>query len=156
MEAQAHVKARAHTQAQGTPHQVGYWILTGLIVLSQGASGIGDLAGAAPLVEAITALGYPVYLLKILGTAKLLGVIALAAPGFPRLKEWAYAGFVFDFLGAFASHLLNGDGPGLLAPPLVVLAILIGSYLLRPADRRVANPAAPGGPPAEPSGGDAT
>jgi len=116
---------------------IGYWLLTMLVVLSQGASGVMDLAGAQPLVDGVTALGYPVYILKILGPFKILGVIALAAPGFPRLKEWAYAGFTFDFIGAFASHLLNGDGPGELAPPLILLAILVGSYLLRPASRRL-------------------
>lgn len=122
---------------QSKPRLIGYWILTALIVLSQTGSGIADLAGAAPLVEAVTKLGYPVYILKILGPCKILGAIALAAPAFPRLKEWAYAGFVFDFLGAFASHLLNGDGPVELLAPLIVLSILIGSYVLRPASRRL-------------------
>lgn len=116
---------------------VAYWVLTLIVVLSQGASGIGDLVGAEPLVKAIAALNYPGYILKILGPFKILGVIALAAPGFPKLKEWAYAGFTFDFIGAAASHVLNGDGPELIAPALVLLAILIGSYLLRPASRRL-------------------
>ena len=129
---------------------VGYWLLTGLVVLSQGASGVGDLAGAKPFVEGVTALGYPVYILKILGPFKILGAIALAAPGFPRLKEWAYAGFTFDFIGAFASHLFHGDGPAELAPPLILLAILVGSYLLRPASRRLPGVSAePTPPPAD-------
>ena len=51
------------------------------------------------------ALGYPAYFLVILGVWKLLGVVAIAAPGLPRLKEWAYAGFSFDLSGAFVSHL---------------------------------------------------
>ena len=130
------------------PRLIGYWILTALVVLSQGASGIADLAGAAPLVDGVTALGYPAYILKILGPCKILGAIALAAPGFPKLKEWAYAGFVFDFGGAFASHVLNGDGPDLLMPPLIMLAILIGSYVLRPADRRLPVSAEPAEPTA--------
>ncbi len=116
---------------------IGYWICTGLVVVSQGFSGVGDFLGLEPLVEGVTALGYPAYILYILGTAKILGVIALAVPGKPLLKEWAYAGFVFDLLGAAASHVLNGDGPDLIMPPLVVLAILVGSYKLRPADRRL-------------------
>ena len=116
---------------------IGFWICTALIVLSQGASGVMDLMGAEQLVTAITALGYPTYILKILGVAKIAGVIAIAIPGQPKLKEWAYAGFTFDFLGAAASHILNGDGIDLIAPPLVVLAILLGSYFLRPADRRL-------------------
>ncbi len=94
--------------------------------------------GAAPLVEGITALGYPLYILKILGPAKLAGAVVLAAPGMRRLKEWAYAGFVIDFGGAFLSHYFHGDGADLLLPPLGLMAILLGSYALRPADRRLA------------------
>ena len=118
---------------------IGYWILTGLIVLSQGASGIGDLMGAEPLVEGVTSLGYPAFVLNILGPWKLLGAIVLALPGKGLWKEWAYAGFFFDLTGAFASHLMHGDGVDLLMPPLVILAFLIGSYLLRPADRKLPN-----------------
>lgn len=115
-----------------------YAVLTGLIVLSQGASGIGDLVGAEPLVEGITKLGYPRYLLYILGVAKIAGVIVIAAPGLLRLKEWAYAGFTIDFLGAFASHLLNGDTIPEAAPAFVVFLILMGSYFTRPANRTLA------------------
>lgn len=116
---------------------IGYWILTALVVLSQGASGVMDLMGSAPVSEGIAALGYPPYLLMILGPAKLIGVAVLALPGLQRLKEWAYAGFVIDFLGAAASHTLNGDGPDLIAPALVLLAVLMGSYALRPDSRRL-------------------
>ena len=116
---------------------IGYWVLTGIVVLSQGASGIADMIGAAPMVEGVTALGYPAYILLILGPAKLLGAVALAYRGAPVIKEWAYAGFTFDFLGAAASHALHGDGIGNIAPPLVLLAILAGSYVLRPESRRL-------------------
>lgn len=114
-----------------------FWIATGLIVLSQFASGVMDWLGAEPIVESMKSLGYPLYVLKILGTFKILGAIALAAPGLRRIKEWAYAGFVFDFLGAAASHALNGDGPAEIAPPLIVLAILLVSYVLCPSDRKI-------------------
>lgn len=115
-----------------------FWVLTGVVVASQGISGFMDLSGAEPVAAGILALGYPTYLLFILGPAKLAGVLVIAAPGLPRLKEWAYAGFVIDFGGAFASHAFNGDGPALLAPPLVLMAVLLGSYWLRPASRRLA------------------
>ena len=115
-----------------------YWVLTGVIVVSQGLSGFMDLIGADAIKEGILALGYPPYLLNILGPAKLAGVAVIAAPGLPRLKEWAYAGFVIDFTGAFASHAFSGDGAGLLAPPLVLLVVLLGSYATRPANRRLA------------------
>ena len=75
----------------------------------------------------------------IIGTWKLLGVAALALPRLPILKEWAYAGFFFDFTGAFASHAASADGFDKLAPPLILLAVLMGSYALRPSDRKPAS-----------------
>lgn len=116
---------------------IGFWILTGLVVLSQGASGIMDLMGAEAVASGVKLLGYPSYLLYILGPAKLAGVAVLAIPKMPRLKEWAYAGFAIDFVGAAASHALNGDGIQLIAPALVLFAVLMGSYFLRPDDRRL-------------------
>ena len=89
--------------------KIGFWILTGLVCLSQGASGVLDLMQNQGLVDAMKGLGYPAYLLYILGVCKLGGAITLAAPG-ATLKEWAYAGFFFDFMGAAASHALSGDG----------------------------------------------
>lgn len=116
----------------------GYWVATGIIVLTQGASGVMDFLGAAPVVEAVTALGYPPYVLHILGFWKLAAVPALLVEGFPRVKEWAYAGLFFDFSGAFASHALNGDPVPNLMPPLVMTGVLLASYRLRPASRRLA------------------
>ena len=97
-----------------------------------------NLMRAEVQAESIAALGYPDYLMTILGVAKLLGVIALLLPGTPLLKEWAYAGFTFDLLGAAASHGFNGDSATEIAIPLVVLAIAATSYCLRPANRRIA------------------
>jgi hypothetical protein len=79
-----------------------YWALTAPLILMIGAGGLGLLAGSALNVEGITHLGYPVYLCKILGTAKLLGVIAILYGRFDTLKERAYAGFTFNLLGASA------------------------------------------------------
>jgi uncharacterized membrane protein YphA (DoxX/SURF4 family) len=92
------------------------------------------LTHAPKMVEAFTHLGYPLYFMMILGTAKLLGVIALLLPRLPRLKEWAYAGFVFTLISAFISHLESGDGSKALAP-VVALVILTVSCLSRPASR---------------------
>ena len=116
---------------------IGFWIATGLIVVSQFIAGVMDLIGAEALVEAMKSLGYPTYTLKILGTCKILGVIAIAAPGLRRMKEWAYAGFTFDFLGAAASHALNGDAPSEVVPPMILLAILLTSYFLSPPGRKI-------------------
>jgi len=116
---------------------IGYWVLTGLVMFAETGAGFSMVSGAQATVEGMSRLGYPPYFIMILGPLKLAGVITLALPKLPRLKEWAYAGFAFDFLGAFASHALNGDGLDKLAPPLIILTILVGSYLLRPAERRL-------------------
>jgi hypothetical protein len=79
-------------------------------------------------------LGYPAYLLPFLGTAKLLGVGAVLVPGFRRLKEWAYAGLVFDLFGALYSHVSVGDPPSVWVFPIVGLFLVGGSYLLRTAN----------------------
>ena len=117
--------------------KIGFWILTGLLCLSQGASGVMDLVGAAPVKDGVLALGYPAYILYILGPWKLAGAIVIGAPGMAKYKEWAYAGFFFDFTGAALSHVMNGDGIDMIMPPLVLCAIMVGSYVLRPADRRL-------------------
>lgn len=116
---------------------IGFWIATALIVLSQFASGVLDWIEFEEIVKGMTNLGYPLYVLKILGTFKILGAIAIAIPGAKRLKEWAYAGFVFDFIGAAASHALNGDAIGEIMPPVILLVILLVSYFLRPDNRKL-------------------
>ncbi|MDZ7639921.1 MAG: DoxX family protein [Bryobacterales bacterium] len=87
--------------------------------------------------EAVRKLGYPDYLILLLGVWKLLGVVALLLNGFPLLKEWAYAGFTFDITGAAYSHLANGDGWVSAIAPLVFLGLLAASYFLRPESRRL-------------------
>ena len=112
-----------------------YWISTGFVALAYAGGGIMDLLHAPEVLAAITTLGYPAYLLTILGSWKLLGVAALLAPGLPRLKEWAYAGMFFHFSGAVASHLLSGDQPSHALPPFMIGLFVIASWALRPADR---------------------
>ncbi|MEM7811772.1 MAG: DoxX family protein [Planctomycetota bacterium] len=112
------------------PRIIGYWVSTALFCLAMGGSGVANLVQAAPLKESIAGLGYPEYLMTILGVAKVLGVVALLAPLGPTLREWAYAGFTFDLLGAAASHGFAGHPVGEMAPPLVLLAIGAASYFL--------------------------
>ena len=114
-----------------------YWITTGLFCLVLGFSGIAHSTRIEGMVESMTALGYPVYFMTIIGIAKLLGVVALLAPGQPLLKEWAYAGFAFNLIGAVATHLFVGDPPAEYVPPLALLFVGAASYLLRPASRRL-------------------
>jgi hypothetical protein len=117
---------------------IGYWIATGLFCLAMAAGGTMNLLHFEVQKESIAALGYPEYLMTILGTAKLLGVFALLIPGVPLLKEWAYAGFTFDLLGASASHAFVGDAPFEIVLPLIILTIAAMSYVLRPGSRRLA------------------
>lgn len=105
-----------------------YWIPTVLFSLAMLGSGSMNLMGAPEIIDALTHLGYPAYLAKILGTWKLLGVVALLAPGFRRVKEWAYAGFFFNLTGATLSHLASGDPVGQAIAPLVILSIGLLSW----------------------------
>jgi uncharacterized membrane protein len=118
--------------------KLGYWMLTGLFCFAMGASGVLNLIRFEGLQESITSLGFPVYLMTILGVAKILGVVALLIPKTPLLKEWAYAGFTFDLIGASASHAFAGHSPPEIIVPLVILIVASGSYVLRPSERRIA------------------
>ena len=117
--------------------QIAYWLLTGLFCLAMGTAGVLNLIRFEGQQEAMKSLGYPVYLMSILGIAKVLGVVALLIPKSPMLKEWAYAGFTFDLLGASASHGFAGHAIPEIIVPLFALAVLAGSYFLRPASRRL-------------------
>ncbi|MFT6400121.1 MAG: hypothetical protein ACJAYU_004891 [Bradymonadia bacterium] len=117
-----------------------FWLFTGLLCVSQAMSGVLDLIGHEMIADQMTLLGYPLYVMTILGIFKISGAIVIALPGFTRLKEWAYAGFFVDFVGAAASHGFNGDGIQGIAPPLVILTFAMASYFLRPADRRLPGP----------------
>ena len=114
-----------------------YWITTGLFCAMLGFSGIAHSMRIEFVAESMAELGYPAYLMTILGTAKLLGVAALLAPGRPLLKEWAYAGFAFNLIGATASHAFAGDPVFATIRPALALTIGAASYLLRPAERRL-------------------
>ncbi len=115
-----------------------YWAVTGLFCLAFVLGGLSHLVRADFIAEAMTHLGYPAYVMSILGVAKLLGVAALLVPGTPLLKEWAYAGFAFDLLGAIASHVFAGDPVSEMLGPVILLGVGAGSYLLRPDSRRIA------------------
>jgi hypothetical protein len=114
-----------------------YWTATGPFCAVLGFSGIAHFGHLEAMVESMAALGYPVYFMTILGLAKLLGVVALLAPGQPLLKEWAYAGFAFNLVGAVSSHVFVGDPASEFVPPAVLLLVGTASYLARPAARRL-------------------
>jgi hypothetical protein len=116
------------------PEILVYWATTGLLAAMLFAGGSAQLAAVPQTVAGIQELGFPVYLLKILGTWKLLGAITLLAPRLRRLKEWAYAGVFFDLSGAVASHALSGDAAGGLTP-FMLLVLAAASWRLRPGER---------------------
>src|SRR5580765_7164977 len=103
------------------------WLATGMISTGtiQLFKSQAEGALAPPGVYGITHLGYPVYLLTILGVTKFLGVIALLIPKFPLLKEWAYAGFFFIMAGAIYSHIAVGDPVVELLPGLLLLVLTV-------------------------------
>lgn len=120
---------------------VGYWATTGLVAAAFAFGGVMDLMAPPEMLAGLAHLGYPAYLAPLLGVWKLLGAVAVLAPGFPRIKEWAYAGMFFDLTGAAVSHAASGDPAANVLTPLFILALVIASYLLRPESRRLASPA---------------
>jgi uncharacterized membrane protein YphA (DoxX/SURF4 family) len=116
-----------------------YWILTGLLAALMLFSGISGLTNAAQAKALITThLGYPAYFGPMISITKILGVIAILVPGFPRLKEWAYAGFTFDLLFAVVSFIAVGDPVTGTIPLLIGLALIFGSYIYYHKKKRLA------------------
>ena len=106
-----------------------YWVFTGLMAAFMLMSSIPDVLRVEQAVDIFEHLGYPGYLLPFLGTAKILGVIAVLVPAAGRLKEWAYAGLVFDVAGALYSHVSVGDPASAWALPLIAFFLIGGSYI---------------------------
>ncbi len=123
-------------------NNLAYWITTGLFAFGLTGSGLMTVSHQPPMVAAYTHLGYPIYFMTLLGAAKLAGVGAVLAPGLPRLKEWAYAGFTINMVAAVFSHLSAGDPVGNSVAPVVLLGLILASWRLRPADRKLADAAA--------------
>jgi uncharacterized membrane protein YphA (DoxX/SURF4 family) len=107
-----------------------YWVFTVLTAVLMGVGAVPDLLSVPDAVTLFDHLGYPAYLLPFLGAAKILGVIAIIVPGFPRIKEWAYAGLVFDLTGAMYSTIAVGDPAIGLVFFLLGYIVIAGSYVL--------------------------
>jgi hypothetical protein len=105
-----------------------YWVLTGLFCLSAAADAGGGLAKAQIGIDGMQHLGYPLYLMTFLSILKLLGIIALLQTRFRLIKEWAFAGFAFVFIGAAFSKAAVGDSIGILIAPLLMLVVLFVIY----------------------------
>ena len=114
-----------------------YWTATTLVAVAFFVPGVGNLMHASHIELDMAHLGYPSYFLSILGCWKVLGAIAILLPGLPRLKEWAYAGMVFDLTGAAASRAAMGDGTPMILVPLLIGSVALMSWALRPGSRKL-------------------
>lgn len=114
-----------------------YWIATVWLSLGMSVTGIVQIIKMEEETKMMERLGYPLYFLTILGVWKILGVIAVLAPRFPLVKEWAYAGFFFAMSGAIFSHAAVGDGAMDFFGPSLLLVLTITSWYFRPAERRL-------------------
>jgi len=106
-----------------------YWVFTALLAALMLSSAIPEILSTADSVKFMVQLGYPKYLNPFLGVAKLLGVTAILVPGFPKVKEWAYAGFAFDLLGATYSFIAIGTPASQWIFMLVFILLLGVSYV---------------------------
>jgi len=114
-----------------------YWIVTVFLSIGMLAGGTQQMLQTGGYNEIVTSLGYPLYLLSILGVWKILGVLTILIPKFPLLKEWAYAGFFFAMSGAFISHIVVGQAFVETVPSLILMIATILSWYFRPADRKI-------------------
>jgi len=114
-----------------------YWVSTLWLALGMLSTGIVQLLKVKEEADMFLRLGYPGYLLTILGVWKIVGVVAILVPKFPLLKEWAYAGFIFTMSGAVFSHLASGDDTIEFFGPVLLLVLTVVSWYFRPADRKM-------------------
>jgi DoxX-like family len=114
-----------------------YWIATVWLSLGLLSGAIFQLMRMEDAVKNFTHLGYPLYLLTILGIWKILGAAAILVPKLPLVKEWAYAGIFFTMTGAFISHLIMGDTMAETFPSVLTLIIAAVSWYFRPAERKI-------------------
>jgi len=121
-----------------TARRLVYAIATAIAVAVFVGSGVANLLRLDHIANDMTRLGYPPYFMSVLGTWKVLGAIAIAAPRLSRAKEWAYAGMIFDLTGAAASRLAVADGIGAVLAPMIVALIVAVSWASRPPARMLA------------------
>jgi uncharacterized membrane protein YphA (DoxX/SURF4 family) len=135
---EVHALAETNSPSSGASSRIrtiAYWATTVIIAAELAIGGVWDILRIPYVREVLeNLLGYPPYFAVILGVWKVPGAVALVVPRFPRLKEWAYAGAIFTYTGAAASHLAVGDVAG--APgPIIFAAIALASWALRPPTR---------------------
>jgi DoxX-like protein len=130
----------ADSAARSRGRTIAYWGSTILLGLEGVVGGVLALIRYPPYARVLLHLGYPLYFMTIIGICYTLAGVALLAPRFPRLKEWAYAGLVINYIGAAASHGAAGDPAVALVAPAVFTILTIASWALRPPARRLDGP----------------
>jgi DoxX-like family len=115
---------------------VAYWTTTGLLAAECLVGGVMSALRLQPFKDVMTHLGYPPYFMTILGVCYVSAGVVLLAPRLPVVKEWAYAGLMFIYTGATASHIWVGDGAKTLVGPLLFVGLTVASWALRPQRRR--------------------
>ncbi|WP_236975172.1 DoxX family protein [Membranihabitans maritimus] len=126
---------RKQSNRRGKMRKITYWITTIWLSLGMVSTGIVQLIQMEEEVNMMNHLGYPTYLLTILGIWKVLGVFAILIPRFPLVKEWAYAGFFFVMSGAIFSHLALEDEAKTFFGPVLLLVLTIISWYFRPTPK---------------------
>ena len=128
----------AATPTDGTTRlrTAAYWVISTPVLLETAVGIQWDLARIPYVLDILARLGLPPYLATILGISKILALVALLWPRTPRLKEWAYAGLTFVYLGAAACHIAIDDSLGAVLTPVVLAALTLASWALRPPARR--------------------
>ena len=117
--------------------RVAYWVCTGLVVFFIGSGGLAYVLRVPDVVAGVVALGFPVYFIVLLGVWKVLGAIAILVPGFPLIKEWAYAGIMIDLTGAAVASMATGGAWWHAVAPLTIAVLVVASWALRPESRRL-------------------
>ena len=112
------------------PTRILYWITTGLLALLMIFSSVSSLTSPAQSAQFFKAMSMPTYLIPFLSVAKLLGVIAILVPGYPRIKEWAYAGLSFDLIGALVCNYYSAGTTGAWLPMILFVGLAFASYFL--------------------------
>ena len=121
--------------------KIAYWIVTILFGGFMLFSAIPDVISSPDAVKFMTWLGYPEYFIPFIGVAKVLGVIAIFIPGFPRIKEWAYAGLVFDLVGAtYSAACVKLDAFGVVFMTVLIMLAFVSYFLYHKKERQAGRP----------------
>jgi len=101
------------------------------------ATAVIDILRLPTATALLQQMGYPAYMAVIIGVCKVVAVFAFLYPRTRVLREWAYAGLFFILVGSFFSHRMAHMSTGETARPLIVLAVVVGSYLSRPVELKL-------------------